>query len=182
MSATDPKEGAMNTLDFFYAKFAYNHWANVQALESMRGAGPPPPPRSLKWMGHIIGAEWLWMARLKGDAPDIQVWPELTVEGCADWMTHLPRAWQEYVVGLAPDGPGQPVAYHNSKGEPWTNRVEDVLMHVLQHSGYHRGQIASDVRAAGGEPAVTDYIHYIRQGFMKEGPSPGLLMRPCVAT
>jgi len=39
--------------------------------------------------------------------------------------------------------------------------------HVTIHSAYHRGQIASDVRSAGQEPAYTDYIHAVRQRFLE---------------
>jgi uncharacterized damage-inducible protein DinB len=58
------------------------------------------------------------------------------------------------------------VHYKNSKGEPWTSNVADVIQHVVFHSAYHRGQIASDVRAAGKEPAYTDFIHAVRNGFI----------------
>ena len=53
--------------------------------------------------------------------------------------------------------------YTNSRGEAWTSTVEEILTHVVIHSAYHRGQIASDVRASGGVPAYTDYIHAVRQ-------------------
>jgi uncharacterized damage-inducible protein DinB len=45
--------------------------------------------------------------------------------------------------------------------------VEDVLTHVLLHSAYHRGQIASQMRAGGEEPAYTDFIHATRQGLIE---------------
>ena len=53
--------------------------------------------------------------------------------------------------------------YKNSKGEAWTSSVLDVLTHVVMHSAYHRGQIASVMRAGGGTPAYTDFIHAARQ-------------------
>jgi uncharacterized damage-inducible protein DinB len=45
--------------------------------------------------------------------------------------------------------------------------VEEILTHLVIHSAYHRGQIASDLRAAGQEPAYTDYIHAVRQGLLE---------------
>ena len=39
-------------------------------------------------------------------------------------------------------------------------------MHVLMHSAYHRGQIALEMRAAGMEPAYTDFIQAVRQGLV----------------
>jgi uncharacterized damage-inducible protein DinB len=59
------------------------------------------------------------------------------------------------------------VSYKNSKGEPWSSAEEDVLMHVVMHSAYHRGQIATDMRANGFTPAYTDFIHAIRQGLVE---------------
>jgi uncharacterized damage-inducible protein DinB len=38
---------------------------------------------------------------------------------------------------------------------------------VLFHSAYHRGQIASQMRAAGFTPAYTDFIHAVREGFIE---------------
>lgn len=70
--------------------FAYEAWANLETLASLRAAGTPPP-RALKVMAHVVAA---------------------------------------------------------------------------QRPSYHRGQIASEVRAAGREPAYTDFIHSVRQGFI----------------
>jgi uncharacterized damage-inducible protein DinB len=37
---------------------------------------------------------------------------------------------------------------------------------VLLHSAYHRGQIASFMRASGDTPAYTDFILAVRQGLI----------------
>jgi uncharacterized damage-inducible protein DinB len=75
--------------------------------------------------------------------------------------------WRKYLEASAPDDLTKTVSYKNSKGEPWTSTVEDVVTHVLFHSTYHRGQIASFMRASGDTPAYTDFIHAVRQGLMR---------------
>ena len=45
--------------------------------------------------------------------------------------------------------------------------MDDVLLHVIMHSAYHRGQVATDMRAAAFTPAYTDFIHAISQGFLE---------------
>ena len=40
---------------------------------------------------------------------------------------------------------------------------------LFGHSWFHRGQIAMLVRAAGGEPAVTDLIYGCREGVPPSG-------------
>jgi len=72
-----------------------------------------------------------------------------------------------YLQELTADGLEETVSYVNSKGEPWTSSVEDILTHLVLHSSYHRGQIAADTRASGHAPASTDYIHARRQGLVE---------------
>jgi uncharacterized damage-inducible protein DinB len=54
-------------------------------------------------------------------------------------------------------------SYKNSKGVAYRTSYLDILTHVAFHSAYHRGQVASAVREAGGEPAYTDYIVWERE-------------------
>ena len=51
--------------------------------------------------------------------------------------------------------------------ERFRSSLHDILMHVIMHSAYHRGQIAADMRASGAEPVYTDFIHAVRQGLIK---------------
>lgn len=140
----------------------YDAWANRETLRSLRQTAPS---RSLRWMAHIVGAEYLWITRLRGQEEILPVWPELGVEACGERLDHLSRLWPEY-LDQTDESLTEAVRYTNSKGETWTNTVEEILTHVVIHSAYHRGQIASDVRAGGGIPAYTDYIHAVRQGLI----------------
>ena len=136
----------------------YDVWANRETLHSLGQSAPPP---SLRWMAHIIGAEHLWMARLRRRTEFPPVWPELDVEACGQRLEELSRMWPDYLDEA--DSLTEQIRYTNSKGEAWTSTVEEILTHIVIHSAYHRGQIASEVRASGGIPAYTDYIHAVRQ-------------------
>ncbi len=78
-----------------------------------------------------------------------------------------PGCGANFLGQLSPAGLLETVVYKNSKGEPWTSTVEDILTHVVLHSAYHRGQIASLMRAGGEQPAYTDFIHAVRQGLIE---------------
>ena len=138
--------------------FAYDDWANREELARLR-AMASLPARSVRVLNHIIGTQWLWLARLQGGKARMAVWPELTFDEAARELDALRQAWRET---LAAFDPGVDVAYVNSKGEPWTSSAGDIVMHVILHGAYHRGQIAIDVRDAGEEPAYTDFIHWSR--------------------
>ena len=143
----------------------YDIWANRETLESLRQV-VTPPPRSLKWMAHIIGAEYLWLARLNGQPAALPVWPNLSLEGCDRRLHDLSQQLLDCLAESTSERLTQEISYINSKGEAWTSTVEEILTHLTIHSAYHRGQIASDLRAAGQEPPYTDYIHAVRQGLI----------------
>ena len=149
-------------LERVHRRLAWNRWANAETLGSLR-TGVAPPEKALRWMAHIVGAEFLWLVRLREQPAAITVWPELNLDQCASGLADLAGAWQGYLVGLPDEDLDDGVGYRNTKGEFWTSTVGDILDHVVTHSAYHRGQIAAAVRQAGHEPAYTDFIHAARQ-------------------
>jgi uncharacterized damage-inducible protein DinB len=155
-----------NTIaDYLRKLLEYDGWANRETLLSLKTA-VSCPERSLKWMSHIIAAEFLWLKRLGVDARPMAVWPELSLADCEDYCAELTRIWNTFFDQLTPGFLDEKITYTNSLNEPWESRVEDVLTHVAMHSTYHRGQIASDLRANGETPAYTDFIHAVRQDLM----------------
>jgi len=156
----------MDFLKHLRRLFAYDEWANREALRALRAA-EPPPARSQKLLAHILAAERLWLGRLLSDSSPVEVWPALTPEQCEARLGELSRRWHTYLAGMAAGELSSRVAYVNSKGEAWESTIEDVLLHVVTHSAYHRGQMASDLRASGHAPAYTDFIHCVRQGWVR---------------
>jgi uncharacterized damage-inducible protein DinB len=151
-------------LDKLRQLFRYDDWANREVLAAFP---VPPPPRSLKLLAHIIGTEYCWYSRIKGEKAPIAIWPDLVVDGCRDHISRLSRIWSRDLAGMDEAALRVGVTYKNTKGEPWTNSVEDILTHVIMHSAYHRGQIAADMRASGHTPAYTDFIHAVRQKLLE---------------
>jgi uncharacterized damage-inducible protein DinB len=156
----------MNMIEHLHRLFAYDDWANREVLASLRQP-ETAPPRSLKLMSHILSAERLWLERLQQQKQTFPVWPDFTLPECETETAELPVLWRNYLDAVDEAGLSRTVSYKNSKGESWTNRKDDILLHVIMHSAYHRGQIARDMRAAGFTPAYTDFIQGVRQGFVE---------------
>jgi len=146
--------------------FAYDDWANREVLSSLQ-ALEVAPPRSVKLLAHILSAEKLWYQRLQLQKLTYPVWPDFSLEHCKLEAEELPTLWKAYLQSLKEDGLTRSLSYKNTKGESFSSSKEDVLMHVVMHSAYHRGQIAADMRAAGLTPVYTDFIHAVRQGFVE---------------
>ena len=149
--------------DYFVEQFAYNEWANRTVLQSLLEL-TSVPARASRIAAHIVGAEWLWLERLKVSGKQPPVWPESNSAEALESLAKVSKEWQQY---LAQPPLNRNIEYTNSQGETFQNLPLQVLTHVLYHGAYHRGQIAALVRQAGQQPVYTDYIHAVRTGQLK---------------
>jgi uncharacterized damage-inducible protein DinB len=156
----------LNLADYLRRQFSYDEWANREVLNAIRSNGGATE-RSLQLMSHILAAERVWLDRLKQQPQSVPVWPEPNLEQCEAQAAELGGLWLEFLDLITAGDVSQSISYKNSKGEEWTNTIVDVLTHVILHSAYHRGQIASHMRTNGQTPAYTDFIHGVRQELFK---------------
>jgi uncharacterized damage-inducible protein DinB len=157
----------LTVADYLRKEFVYNAWANREVLETIRAAGGESA-RSMQLMSHILAAERVWLERLRQLPQSAPVWPDRDLASCETECSKLEREWHEYLELATAGDLLQSISYKNTKGEAWTSTILDVLTHVIVHSAYHRGQIASHMRSIGQVPAYTDFIHAVRQGLVKD--------------
>ena len=156
----------MDVLEYLRRQFAYDEWANREVLAAL-SAIAAPTSRPLQLLAHILSAERLWLERILKEPQTLPVWPDFSIEQCEAQISELASLWKKYLGQLPSAALSETITYQNSKGEDWTNTVQDILTQVVLHSTYHRGQIASQVRTGGEQPAYTDYIHAVRQGLVE---------------
>jgi uncharacterized damage-inducible protein DinB len=149
-------------------ELGFNAWANRGTWNAL-GAARVTPTRALQVLAHIAGAEWLWLARLGKSDPAVKVWPTLTLTEIDRELRSLAATWHTSSQELTASELERQVSYTNSKGEPWTSRVSDILAHVTLHSSHHRGQINHLLAAAGEKPPYVDYIECVRRGHLDQG-------------
>jgi uncharacterized damage-inducible protein DinB len=143
--------------------FAHDAWANRETLASLRRAARLPE-KSLGRFAHLLSAERLWLERVLARPQTQKVWPDFDLDACGREIEALTADWRPVLGSLDDARLDATLSYVNTKGERWQSRLGDVLDHVITHGSYHRGQIASDLRSAGCEPVLTDFIHAVRSG------------------
>src|SRR5881396_624419 len=148
-------------MEQFVKLIAHLAWADDRVLASLRSA-TQPDAACLELFAHVLAAEHVWLARLKGETPRHVVWPPLTLEQCAALVQSNQRDLTGYVAGLTAADLQRGVTYTNSAGRQFTSSIEDILLHTCLHGMYHRGQIAIVLRRGGGVPIATDYIAFVR--------------------
>jgi uncharacterized damage-inducible protein DinB len=154
----------MEGKELFRRLFDYNRWGNRRAVASLSTVSDTAE-RPRKFFAHIVGAERIWLARIDSAMPRwAEPFPTLTLEECLAAVDTLHQQWTELLDKLPVGRLAEDVVYKTTKGVEFKTPLQDVLMHVVMHSAYHRGQVASAVREAGGKPAATDYVVYAREG------------------
>lgn len=153
----------MDLVKHLRRQFAYDEWANREVLAALQNsAGDTSRPRHL--LAHILSAERLWLERILEQPQSIAVWPDLSFAQCEMQIADLKQERHKFFEQLTPARLAEKSSYKNSKGEPWASSIYDILTHVILHSAYHRGQIATLARAGGDTPPYTDFIHAVRTG------------------
>jgi uncharacterized damage-inducible protein DinB len=117
------------------------------------------PAKSLTLFSHILSAHHIWNHRILNETSGLKVWHDIPKREYQSINTDNHRVSLSI---LDHKDLSDQISYSNSKGEFFSNSIQDILFHVINHSNYHRAQIASDFKAAGLTPIVSDYIFYKR--------------------
>src|SRR5690606_32834727 len=143
---------------FFAELFEYSHYMNQQLAEKFV-SNQSIPAKAHKLFSHILCAHHIWNARINGQSASFKVWEVLPPKE----LKFTDRTNFE-VTSLIIDTRSmeETVSYATSRGEKFSNTAGEILFHVVNHSTYHRAQIATAMKEAGLDPIVSDYIFYKR--------------------
>lgn len=153
---------------YFLKLYQYNAWSNKRVLGTLQRQHVNDP-KILSLMGHIVAAQFLWLHRIKGlPPPDVKLWGEYSLDQLLKLAEKAGQEWLDFVEST--DNFDRQLTYTNYVGEPYTNNVEMIMVHLVNHSSYHRAQVAMLLRQKGFEPINTDFITYDRviTGQLKE--------------
>jgi uncharacterized damage-inducible protein DinB len=146
--------------DYFLKIYKYNVWANKKVINTLKKQ-QVVDKKILTLMSHVLSALNIWLARIENRPnepyPLWQIYDLDQLEEMADdigarWLLYIER--NEKFDGV--------LIYKNYVGLPYENKIENIMIHLVNHSTYHRAQIAILLRQAGLEPINTDFITYDR--------------------
>jgi uncharacterized damage-inducible protein DinB len=149
-------------VEHFKRLLAYDQWAMDLLLKDVE-ALPAPDPTALGRISHILFAEDVWLTRLQGEdhSKFTTPWPERSTAECREKLTELGIRWSAYLNHLGDADFGKIISYQNTKGQPYQAPVGGILTQVFDHSTYHRGQIATAIKKAGGEPHSQGFYGFL---------------------
>jgi uncharacterized damage-inducible protein DinB len=155
--------------DDFASLFAFNRWANDRMVDACRkltaeqyAAEPVPGWGSIRsTVYHIAIVTDGWLRTVAND-PDQTFPTEAEVPTIDDAVRILDRAYRtidSVLPTLTPETLITPRTF-SRRGRtavlpPWV-----VLRHVVNHTTYHRGQVASKLKRFGVQQAETDLVYW----------------------
>src|ERR1700722_17909709 len=155
--------------DDFVALFAYNHWADRRVLGACRkltaeqyGAEPVPGWSSVRSsIVHIAVVTEGWLSGFEGESDrGVLTEAELpTVDDAERLFDRASEIFDKLAPKLTPEWLAAPRTMRRGNRSailpPWV-----VLRHIVNHSTYHRGQVASKLKRLGVEQPGTDFVHW----------------------
>ena len=118
-----------------------------------------------KTLVHCMTAQWLWLCRFRGESPP-------RTEDETDYPTRMSveQRWPlvhaaliDFVGRLTPNQLTNPITYHDTKGAAHTLPLRDMILYLVDHASYHRGQIATLIKRGGGKAVPVTYKHWINE-------------------
>jgi uncharacterized damage-inducible protein DinB len=156
-------------VDQYRRWFEYEKDSHRKVLESLEtvpegSRASAPYQKALDLTGHLIAARRIWLHRLEpSHERPAAIFPTgVQKESLPAGFEAMHRDWTDYLGRLTDPDLDRVVTYRTTEGVEYRSVLADVLTQLYGHSHYHRGQIASLVRATGGTPAITDFIFWTR--------------------
>jgi uncharacterized damage-inducible protein DinB len=155
--------------------FAYHYWARDRQLQVcadlteeqfLRPLGGSFP--SLRdTLVHLVAVEWIWLERWRGRSPRTLLPPEEfpTLAAVSERWRAVEREMREYVAGLNEEALERPMTIVSTRGQSWTFALWRMIVHLLNHQAYHRGQVTTYLRQLGAQPAEVDFLDGHNAGF-----------------
>lgn len=152
--------------------FAYNAWANRRLFTALAGLSGEDYNRDLKTsfgslhgtVAHIVWAEDLWLRRcLKAPPPAVAQGKDLESLVAAQQRWEAIEAERaRFLSGLTAASLEDLLVVKASTGGEFRHPLREALLHTVDHSTYHRGQLVTMIRQLGQTPPATGLAGYYR--------------------
>ena len=87
----------------------------------------------------------------------------MAITSVKDWEDiHYENQRNTFEIITNTDDYEERIDYENIEGRLFTNTIQDMLFHIINHSTHHRAQILMDLRENGLEPIPLDFVFYKR--------------------
>jgi uncharacterized damage-inducible protein DinB len=163
------------TVELIRGLFAYMTWADELMVRAAAAVGDEAYylNRGVSHgsihalLVHGMAAQDVWLRRWQGEG-------EARIEGAGQYPTRaalvdrwplVHRSLFEFLGRQTGDSLDRRVVARNTYGEQFSLPLGATMLHVVDHATYHRGQINTMLKQAGGAPAAPYLQRYLSSEF-----------------
>ncbi len=139
--------------------FDYNYYCNKLVIDICNSSDSVPDEVNTLF-SHILNAHSIWNARILGDPVAVGPWDLQETKNWED--IHYENQRTTFGILTNHENFDKAIDYQNGAGDLFSNSIQDILFHIINHSTHHRAQINQVLKAHGMAPVVSDYIFYKR--------------------
>ena len=152
----------------------YNHWANQKMCNYLSAVDNPeedPEKENVyatikKIILHIADGEQTWISRLNGD--NIPHMHNLDMGGSFHGICSLilknSNAFIDFIESKEESFFTHHTEYINLKGKTFRQNNAEIILHAMNHSTFHRGQVIIMLRNVGyTDQSASDFIMFLRE-------------------
>ncbi|HSI49627.1 MAG TPA: DinB family protein [Ideonella sp.] len=149
--------------------FAQKSWANNELFNALSAVDAEQHAQALhsaiRTLNHIHVVDQIFQAHLQGEphgftATNTEATPEL---GALQFAVAETDGWfGRFVAKVSPEQLAEPVSFRFTDGDGGTMSREEMLVHVITHGAYHRGnvgQLLKDISVAPPRDLLTKFLH-----------------------
>lgn len=147
--------------------FGHKAWANAE-LFTMLGSLPETHAEQLntciRTLNHIYVVDRLFRARLAGEAEPFEATNTKATPSLAQLRAEVEAtdAWyQQYVASLDDRAAAEVLEFRFTDGDTGRMSREEILLHVITHGGYHRGNVGQMLKSISIAPPRDLYTKFL---------------------
>jgi uncharacterized damage-inducible protein DinB len=146
--------------EFFVELLEYSHHCNQAIGTILCDVHHNIPEKSVLLFHHILNAQSIWNSRIQPGLTSFEVWQKHDQQKCLQIDRDNLRDSTRIIDELDMD---MMIEYTNTRGNTFRNSVYQIVFHIINHSTYHRAQIAAQLKQVGIEPPISDFIIHKRR-------------------
>ncbi len=123
----------------YLKQMRYECWANNMVIDAFVKA-TFPLDRSHEIIAHNLNAFDIWLKRIKNEEVTIKLWDTHTMDELSQLNLNLYADWSAYLNTLNDDDFERKILF-TFMGKMASISIEDLIIHLVNHSSYHRGQV-----------------------------------------
>jgi uncharacterized damage-inducible protein DinB len=146
----------------FIKQFEFEKWSNTLILNSLKTLNQKDD-RALLLFSHLISSHCMWLSRVNKTEMTCALFQERTLDECEQQLEANLIGWKKYLSDKTDADLEEPIEFMSAwEANPSKRKmkIEDAIIHIINHSSYHRGQIVAGIKGKVDELPLSTYIIY----------------------